>query len=831
MPVYSMKKGGHHAPEPTTNSESGITIHISIEVASALLVVLAIAMVMFILALYALVNKAASAAQHGPGASASEEETLRKAVCEKSPSVVSFRIDSGSGNNNGTATGSSSHGNGGSSSNGNGAAGRASSRSNPAPGSNGSEQDTLSPGSSKLALIRTGSQQGLSSSLSQNSLALLHRQRSSRIEEEGKKKKSSEITRRGQLWSRHASWYLPGAPRIVEHAINQMQGIEQVTAILRKYDVDPHRGFLPAQDPLQRLPYARYHIWEDLADDLPKLLGARLGQARGPLEELPVLSTDKLVIDAELRRAHLLLCLFAHAYVWGGLEPKDSLPMGIAIPLWEISQRLDIPPILSHTSIVLYNWRRLDVHGDICMENLSTLNNFFDGRDESWFYLVTVEIEARGAAAIIPTLLSMDAIQRFHEEQLEASLDSSGAQPRRASMGRSPSLSLSASQDPHQALSCASDDFYGEVEVTSPLPWLKREDSLDTESRDLSDRYVMSGKSMGEEDMDDLALSDALVGELSEERVGSYVAGQLRKVSQAIRGMVESLATMREGCHPFIFYHRVRPFLSGWKHNPTLPDGIIYEGVDGDARKQYYGGSAAQSSLLPFLDITLGVSHDGSKSKDFLMAMRDYMTLPHRKFLEYMQSVQCVRQFVVACLERHNVPLGEGLGGVAVAAGAGTGTVNPASVSTSPEQTQMSAGWVELREAYDSCIEGLKNFRTGHISLVAEYIMAQQRKEGTVKGGIEGTAGGKGTGGTDLMKFLKPIRDDCRDSLLAAPKPDPPLEAPAEEPEPADAGKLSTPYIKDNANFEDIDLYRGGTSISSYSAGTTGYKLPVVGGW
>jgi hypothetical protein len=39
----------------------------------------------------------------------------------------------------------------------------------------------------------------------------------------------------------------------------------------------------------------RYHLWEDLGDDLPKLLGARLGQARDPLRQLPVVLTDKLV--------------------------------------------------------------------------------------------------------------------------------------------------------------------------------------------------------------------------------------------------------------------------------------------------------------------------------------------------------------------------------------------------------------------------------------------------------------------------------------------------------------------------------------------------------
>ena len=125
-----------------------------------------------------------------------------------------------------------------------------------------------------------------------------------------------------------------------------------------------------------------------MGDDLPKLLGARLGQARDPLRQLPVLMTDKLTTDDELRRAHLLLCLFAHAYVWGGNEPMDHIPEGIAKPLWEVSQRLGIPPILGHPSIVLYNWRRLDIDADISMENLTTLNNFFDGLDESWYVYV-----------------------------------------------------------------------------------------------------------------------------------------------------------------------------------------------------------------------------------------------------------------------------------------------------------------------------------------------------------------------------------------------------------------------------------------------------------
>ena len=42
-------------------------------------------------------------------------------------------------------------------------------------------------------------------------------------------------------------------------------------------------------------------------------------------------------------------------------------------------------------------------------------------------------------------------------------------------------------------------------------------------------------------------------------------------------------------------------------------------------RQQFFGGSAAQSPLFPFLDIGLGVAHNSHKSQQFLLAMRDYM--------------------------------------------------------------------------------------------------------------------------------------------------------------------------------------------------------------
>jgi Indoleamine 2,3-dioxygenase len=90
------------------------------------------------------------------------------------------------------------------------------------------------------------------------------------MEEECLTKSSSEYTRRGQLWSKHASWNLPKAPRLSikkyeKSSIYPIQGLEHVFTILKRYNVDSRRGFLPSQDSLQRLPYARYNLWEDLA--------------------------------------------------------------------------------------------------------------------------------------------------------------------------------------------------------------------------------------------------------------------------------------------------------------------------------------------------------------------------------------------------------------------------------------------------------------------------------------------------------------------------------------------------------------------------------------
>lgn len=60
-------------------------------------------------------------------------------------------------------------------------------------------------------------------------------------------------------------------------------------------------------------------------------------------------------------------------------------------------------------------------------------------------------------------------------------------------------------------------------------------------------------------------------------------------------------------CHACVEINR-------WKDNPSMPNGLIYEGVQTEPM-EFSGGSAAQSSLLHCFDELLGVKHETKTGK------------------------------------------------------------------------------------------------------------------------------------------------------------------------------------------------------------------------
>ena len=50
----------------------------------------------------------------------------------------------------------------------------------------------------------------------------------------------------------------------------------------------------------------------------------------------------------------------------------------------------------------------------------------------------------------------------------------------------------------------------------------------------------------------------------------------LMQMTQTMRTMSEVLMRMRERCDPYLFYHRIRKYLTGSENCDALPQGLFY---------------------------------------------------------------------------------------------------------------------------------------------------------------------------------------------------------------------------------------------------------------
>ncbi|KAF8929433.1 Indoleamine 2,3-dioxygenase, partial [Dissophora ornata] len=131
---------------------------------------------------------------------------------------------------------------------------------------------------------------------------------------------------------------------------------------------------------------------------------------------IPVLDASRLKTKAEQRRGYLILCMLSHAYVWGKHElAAESLPASLAVPWQKVADMLEMQPVLTHAAVVLWNWRLLYKDGPRDLSNLDTLATLSGSSDESWFYLVTTAIEATGAPVLSKLL---NAIQLVRDENI-----------------------------------------------------------------------------------------------------------------------------------------------------------------------------------------------------------------------------------------------------------------------------------------------------------------------------------------------------------------------------------------------------------------------------
>ncbi|CAI9171820.1 unnamed protein product [Rangifer tarandus platyrhynchus] len=175
---------------------------------------------------------------------------------------------------------------------------------------------------------------------------------------------------------------------------------------------------------------------------------------------------------------------------------------------------------------------------------------------------------------------------------------------------------------------------------------------------------------------------------------------------------------------PNLFFNVLRIYLSGWKCNPLLSEGLLYEGV-WDTPKKFAGGSAAQSSIFQCFDVLLGIQHTVDPAAEFLQEMRTYMPPAHQSFLLSLKSRPSVREFV------------------------------------------LSKGNAMLQETYDECVQAMVSLRNYHLKIVVKYILIPASRQSKAESSIEDLeAESRGTGGTNLMDFLKTVRGKTVNCLL-----------------------------------------------------------------
>jgi indoleamine 2,3-dioxygenase len=178
---------------------------------------------------------------------------------------------------------------------------------------------------------------------------------------------------------------------------------------------------------------------------------------------------------------------------------------------------------------------------------------------------------------------------------------------------------------------------------------------------------------------------------------------------------------MPERCDPYIYFRRVRPYIHGWKDNPALDGGVVYEGVDRykGVPQAFRGQTGSQSSIVPSMDALLGVGHAAGPLRAYLDELHIYRPPGHRRFIDKVRAQSRVRDFA------------------------------------------KQAGHKGLTDAYNAAVQAVADFRSRHLEYAASYI----NKQGGYSTGNDTEIG---TGGTPFMKYLKKHRDETRANLLDA---------------------------------------------------------------
>ena len=342
-----------------------------------------------------------------------------------------------------------------------------------------------------------------------------------------------------------------------------------------------------------------------------------------------------------LRRSHVVLTFILHFYVQS-IPPADPvlIPRSITLPLLRISKELDIPPILTYSDTVLYNWgfKSKPESRDVVpeLDNIRSPTTFTKRVDEEEFLLCSARIELRAVEILEMMRVTMDEI------------------------------------------------FLGDATAVR------------------------------------------------------RVTEHLNVITGALSELKSLFLNVKKLCDPDVYYNEVRPWFRGEDSSDTKRK-WIFEGVDEDPElrppTELSGPSAGQSSIIHAIDIFIGVDHQAKSPGQpcFMSRMQTYMPKNHRLFLSHLKT-------------------------------------NPRPLRTFVTDKNDEA----LMTAFNLAVIALKEFRDAHMIIASLYILGPARRAAKRKLEVAGAGANptpraqppKGTGGTDLVRFLKDTRDQTKEAII-----------------------------------------------------------------
>ncbi|KAI7879277.1 Indoleamine 2,3-dioxygenase [Lichtheimia hyalospora FSU 10163] len=439
---------------------------------------------------------------------------------------------------------------------------------------------------------------------------------------------------------------------------------------LEEYDISPTTGFLPPEPPLRRLPDAYFAPWESMMDDFNGLLLA--GKLRRSVEKMPMLDYRRLKTTPEYRRAFLVLCMISHGYVWGKHEKtSETLPANLAVPWTGIANHLGLCPVVCNAAVVLWNYRLLDEDGPIDLSNLAALATYSGSLDESWFYLVTTAIESAGAPSITAIV---NAINHIHENNQVALLNDL----------ETIRNSLSTMNDVLQRMyeKCDPYVFYWKIRpylagwenmAEAGLPFGLIYEGVDSLWDSETDEYA---------DMSHLSEGERLLRQYRRYAGGSAAQSSLIATLDVALGVAHyPTGEKNTKTDTPANDNGIKDRYKGLP-TPNPADELHQNNGDQPSTPQIY----KKSSAPPFVR---------TNRNAFLSAMRAYMPRPHREFLEDLETACNIRPYMMQLQEnKHTL--------------------------TDTEK--------DLIRVYNEILGLLKNFRDIHVRIVTLYIVNQARK-------------------------------------------------------------------------------------------------------